>query len=608
MSTVPLNIVIQATDKAQKEFQQMMKGIRDLDKEAEKATKSNKNIGAVLKENWLAATAAITAAVVAVRAITGALNEAITASSEYHLAVKKLSVAVENAGESWADSKDEIIAFTDAMQSKTIYDNNATLKLLQDLLPYTNNVSKAMEGAKIAMDMASAGLFDLSTASKYVGMAMQGNVEMLGRYIGELRSSSNEQLKNMTAAEKTAYALDLLKSKYGGMAEADVTEFAGAQKQLNNALSDFLRSIGDWVTQSPEIIASYNRITAAVLALAEANQALRSEYANLEESTKSFIDSIGKAIIGAGIGNLRETLSEVVNLGADFSRNLLDPTAAGSAGQDASQVSNNVNEKEQLLQQETDFWVQKADIITTGNDTINAIIQETSDWKKNADLEDKLFFVQNEQEKIDVILESARIDQDTQKKLSEYKIKLQKSEIDLMSKIREEDSKNQKIIYTDSLNMLKETLAMGAKESRSMAIALQAVRIGETVINTATAVMRAYAELPFPMNIGIAAATAAMGATQIGIIASQGFAEGTDSVPAMLTPGEMVFPRSMSDAIRSGDIVVGGRGAGVGGGGINNIEIVVNNPVMSTEEQARAIGAMIAEHVSQAIAEEEERI
>jgi hypothetical protein len=67
-----------------------------------------------------------------------------------------------------------------------------------------------------------------------------------------------------------------------------------------------------------------------------------------------------------------------------------------------------------------------------------------------------------------------------------------------------------------------------------------------------------------PATAGILSTTAVARAVAI----PQGFQEGTDSVPANLTPGEMVFPKTMAAAIRRGDITVSGPN---GGGNIINI-------------------------------------
>lgn len=48
----------------------------------------------------------------------------------------------------------------------------------------------------------------------------------------------------------------------------------------------------------------------------------------------------------------------------------------------------------------------------------------------------------------------------------------------------------------------------------------------------------------------------------VAAIAGVKFAEGTDTVPAMLSPGEMIIPRRFADAIRTGDLILSGRGYG----------------------------------------------
>lgn len=62
-----------------------------------------------------------------------------------------------------------------------------------------------------------------------------------------------------------------------------------------------------------------------------------------------------------------------------------------------------------------------------------------------------------------------------------------------------------------------------------------------------------------------------------------GYATGTDTVPAMLSPGEMIFPKRMSDAIRNGDITVSGRSNG-GGGDIN---IFMSGVTISSRDSVR---------------------
>lgn len=68
------------------------------------------------------------------------------------------------------------------------------------------------------------------------------------------------------------------------------------------------------------------------------------------------------------------------------------------------------------------------------------------------------------------------------------------------------------------------------------------------------------------------------------------FASGTDRVPALLTPGEIVVPRKMSDSIRSGDLSLGGP---QGGKSFGEINITVNYPKMSNSEEVKSLSEML---------------
>jgi len=125
------------------------------------------------------------------------------------------------------------------------------------------------------------------------------------------------------------------------------------------------------------------------------------------------------------------------------------------------------------------------------------------------------------------------------------------------------------------LQQLAGFLGQAGEENSGAARASKALSSGLAIIDTALGITKALATYPWPYSLVVAGIVGAAGAAQIATINGVGFAEGTDSVPAMLTPGEMIFPQSMADAIRSGDIVVSGRDGGAGGSTIGNININV---------------------------------
>ena len=499
------------------------------------------------------------AAAAAMAGVVSVLKKCVDASAEFELTVKKLSVSVENAGFVWKYFERELLDFADSMQEMTIYGNTETLKLLQDLLPYTNDVGKAMTGAKLAMDMAAAGLFDVGTASKYIGMAMQGNVEMLGRYVGELRSNSNALLKNMTAAEKTTYALDLLKDKYGGMAESEVKTFTGGVKQAGNAVGDLARESGNLITKSDGVRGFFNAVRGVA-------------------STFAFLIHESQIDVGAELYEQAQLAMKALTEGINV----------------------------ELLKEQESFWSAKADITANGDKVITDILTQFSAEKAEITLQDKLFFVQNEKEKIQTLMETNRLDLEMQEKLSAQKMKLQMAEIKIQKKLDLERIKLAGTTTASLLGSLADGFELAQGESKKFAGAIKAIRLSEAVINTAMAVTSGLATQPFvPVGLAMGAMAAAEGAIQIATIASQGFSQGTDSVPSMLTPGEIVVPRTFADAVRAGDISIGGRG---GGGSTYTFHFEIHNPTIISDGGIEEFERQLTEKISSSIASEAERI
>lgn len=174
----------------------------------------------------------------------------IKMSSDQEDIFRKLQTAVEITGVSYDAVKPKIDEFLSSMQASTRFGDTNLAPSLQMITQLTGSLEKGFEGAKLAADIASSGLFDLSTASKYVAMAMSGEVTMLGRYIPELRSSAGLIRDNMSASEKWAVAQKILTEKFGGSAQKDLLTFSGALKQFRNYIGDILERIGDIVTKN----------------------------------------------------------------------------------------------------------------------------------------------------------------------------------------------------------------------------------------------------------------------------------------------------------------------------------------------------------------------
>ncbi len=156
----------------------------------------------------------------------------------------RLRFALENLGYSWQSAKKSVDAFAASIQATTRFSDEQARQALTDMLMYTNEYAKAEMGAKLAMDMSVRTGHDLSSSTRLIGMAMSGNVEMLGRYLPQLRNLDAILGADATMAEKAAYAMKVLQDKFGGTAQADVRSYAGTVAQFKNAWNDLKETLG----------------------------------------------------------------------------------------------------------------------------------------------------------------------------------------------------------------------------------------------------------------------------------------------------------------------------------------------------------------------------
>jgi len=141
----------------------------------------------------------------------------------------------------------------------------------------------------------------------------------------------------------------------------------------------------------------------------------------------------------------------------------------------------------------------------------------------------------------------------------------------------------------DGLSAITYFLEQGAEKYRAAAIALKVIRVGEAIMNTWAAAASALATVPFPANIFAVAGVVAKGLAAVASITGVKFAEGAasvpgigsrDTVPASLTPGEMIVPKSFAESIRAGELSLSGSEEGSGS---TEIQVNINNPIFYGE-------------------------
>lgn len=630
MPNTDLNIIAKMTSaQIDAGFKKMMKNLDKSEKGLKKNERASKkafgNKQQVNLKQMALKIAGVTAALVG---MSVGIKKVIEASSEVEglrIRLEVLFGSAEEGNKVFMDMQELASkvpkTYQEIMQAATalggvVQNGSAEIKkwmpLIVDLSAATGMGVQDVTGQIIRMYSAGAASADM--------FRERGVLAMLGFQAGVAVSAEETRKRLIEAWEDPA-------SKFAGASKELANTWEGAMSMMGDALFQLRVKLGDFITQNDDLMIALSKVTAAIkempdaideiahalTRLKEINEALAPEETLIQKMTgvvqmtslQGFIDLIGLA--NTTVMELAETL-----LQTEFAQQISAELALPTKEEDP--LDGGVNDYETKLEEERLFWEEKAQVAMAGNEVIDMLLKEQADWKKQMREQDKLFFVQNELEKINLLLDNAKLEEKTAVKLDAKKRSLLMAESTLRKKVA---TSNTEMWTTSAQTMLKATsTALGAMggESKKFAGIMKGIAIAEAVINTAVAVTNGLKMTPFfPLGIAMGAMAAASGAVQIATIASQGFAEGTDSVPANLTSGEMVIPRSFSNAVRSGDITIGGRGAGQVPGGASTmispiITIEINNPIVDNDDRVNEIADDIALRVSEIIADEEERI
>ena len=204
------------------------------------AKKTGSNISSMLKTFG-----GIAGATVLLKGMYNGMKKNVEMSIKQQQTFKELETAVNLTGVTYKDNKKELDALFASQQALTQYGDTDSAEMFKTLAQITGDYDKSLKGLPLAQDLAATGLFDMATASRYVGLAMQGEVSVLGRYVAELKVSNPEMAKLTTQAEIAEYAMKILNEKFGGTAQRNVKTTAGSIQQLKNYYGDLREEIGD---------------------------------------------------------------------------------------------------------------------------------------------------------------------------------------------------------------------------------------------------------------------------------------------------------------------------------------------------------------------------
>lgn len=143
----------------------------------------------------------------------------------------RMGVAVSNAGQNFTTAKPAIDALLESLSANSTYRVDQLGAAFTRLVQLTGNVGTSMDAMAVVTNFAAARNLDLESAANLVGRAMNGNAIMLNRMLG-LHGSASAAIATLT-------------ERYKDNAAALADTMGGAQAQAQNAMHEFMETLGD---------------------------------------------------------------------------------------------------------------------------------------------------------------------------------------------------------------------------------------------------------------------------------------------------------------------------------------------------------------------------
>jgi hypothetical protein len=216
-------------DKAVADFKKVNKELQNMDKEADKTSRSLARMEAATKITRIAVMAlAASFGVLAAVGIKEAMREEV--------ALLKLKTAVDNVGQSFAAANPFISQTAEALIQLGFADDD-TYASLAKLTAATGNVKTAMKSMTVAADLARFKQISLTEASDLLARASTGQA----RGLRDLGIAMGVSLKQGASYEEILAAIE---ERIGGMAEAFAETGAGKMAIFNAQMSELKERIG----------------------------------------------------------------------------------------------------------------------------------------------------------------------------------------------------------------------------------------------------------------------------------------------------------------------------------------------------------------------------
>lgn len=204
------------------------------------------DLGKSLKGLGLAAWGKLSAEIV--KGLSNVVDGATESFINQNTAIKKLDASIK------ASQKDfnELIKAQNKLSKNNFFDGDSLANAEAMAINMGLNQKQVISVMEAAEELTAAGIMPLDQAVKSLALTYSGNTTQLAKSIPQLKELTKESLKNGSAIE-------IVKEKYQGMADAMANTFSGRNTQFSNSMSDFKASIGG-VVESLKFMAQGNWI------------------------------------------------------------------------------------------------------------------------------------------------------------------------------------------------------------------------------------------------------------------------------------------------------------------------------------------------------------
>lgn len=243
-------------------------------------------------------------------ALIGAFQAGAQEAMEEQVGLAKLEAIIKSTGGAAGVTTKEMDDLAVAMQNVTRFEDDTVREAQAVLLTFTNLGKDVLPVALArAADMAEVFGMDLPSAARMLARALDDPTQgfgMLSRVIGKLPADQEAAIQGMAEMGNVSGAqaamLDVLNTKFGGVAETVGNTTAGAFERLKNRMMDIAGGVASGVTDPLGRMVNHilDDGIPALNALGEAAKNLGGLLALVGQGWESIFQKFGQGMTGGG--------------------------------------------------------------------------------------------------------------------------------------------------------------------------------------------------------------------------------------------------------------------------------------------------------------------